>query len=98
MIIKHYELSPEADLDLSDIFDYTEKEHGFNQAVKYLTDINDTFIRLIKSPEIGRVRNDIKQGLYSMAEQEHTIFYRVLDNHIRIVRVLHGSKDIPRQF
>ncbi|MFD1615673.1 type II toxin-antitoxin system RelE/ParE family toxin [Gelatiniphilus marinus] len=37
-------------------------------------------------------------GLYSITEQGHVIFYRILKNHIRIVRVLHGSKDMPKQF
>ena len=32
-----YVLSDEADNDLNDIFDYTEQEHGFDQAILYLT-------------------------------------------------------------
>ncbi|RMZ50540.1 type II toxin-antitoxin system RelE/ParE family toxin [Flavobacteriaceae bacterium PRS1] len=34
----------------------------------------------------------------SIYEQEHIIFYRLLKDNIRIVRVLHGSKDMPRHF
>ena len=93
-----YELSEEADFDLSQIFDYTEKEHGFNQAVLYLTNIEAVFQSLVASPFIGRTRNEIKQELFSITEQEHTIFYRINENYIRIVRVLHGRKDIPKLF
>jgi len=93
-----YKLSIEADIDLGEIFDYTEREYGFNQAVKYLTHLDLLFQKLVLNPEIGRVRNEIKQELYSISEQEHIVFYRILDNYVRIVRVLHGSKDTPKAF
>jgi len=34
--LSHYELSHIADYYLDEISDYTEKEHGFDQAIKYL--------------------------------------------------------------
>ncbi len=95
---KGYKLSEEADFDIGEIFDYTEKRHGFNQAVKYLNDLDAVFEQLVSNPQIGRKRNELKLGLYSITEQEHSIFYRIRDKHIRIVRVLHGSKDISKQF
>ena len=96
--LDYYELSEEADFDLDEIFDYTEMEYGFNQAVIYLTKIDTVFQSLVANPHIGRARNEIKNELYSIAEQEHTIFYRIVENYIRIVRVLHGRKDIPKLF
>ncbi len=93
-----YELSLEADSDLEDIFDYTHKEFGFDQAVKYLTDLEDLFFKLAMQPEIGRKRPEIKIGLLSFPQESHIIFYRILSNKIRIVRVLHGSRDLPRFF
>lgn len=96
--LKGYELSLDADMDLEDIFDYTTREHGFNQAVRYLLNLEIIFNSPVVNPEIGRQRNEIKNGLYSLAEQQHVIFYRILNDHIRIVRVLHGSKDIPNHF
>ena len=93
-----YELSEEADIDIDEIFDYTERQHGFNLAVKYLSDLDTLFKNLIINPEIGRKRNEIRTELYSISGQEHVIFYRILNDHIRIVRVLHGSKDMPRHF
>lgn len=98
MKIESYELSSEADSDLEEIFDYTHQEFGFNQAVKYLTDLDAVFNSLIYSPQMGRLRREIRSELYSITEQEHVIFYRILTNRIRIVRVLHGSKDLPRNF
>jgi len=94
--LNYYRLSKEADHDLDAIFDYTEMEFGFDQAITYLSDLDIVFESLIKNPEIGRKRDELRFGLYSIVEQEHTIFYRIIDDYIRIVRVLHGHKDIPR--
>lgn len=95
---KIYILSEIADKDLEDIFDYTLDEFGFDQAEKYLLEIEEIFQNLIINPQIGKKRDEIKQGLYSFPKDNHIIFYRILDNHIRIVRVLHGSRDIPKYF
>ena len=95
---KIYILSEIADKDLEDIFDYTFDEFGFDQAEKYLLEIEEIFQNLIINPQIGKKRDEIKQGLYSFPKDNHIIFYRILDNHIRIVRVLHGSRDISKYF
>ena len=93
-----YILSEIADKDLEDIFDYTFDEFGFNQAEKYLLEIEEIFQNLIANPQIGKKRDEIKQGLYSFPKDNHIIFYRILDDHIRVVRVLHGSRDLPKYF
>ena len=95
---KIYILSEIADKDLEEIFDYTFDEFGFDQAEKYLLEFEEIFQNLIINPQIGKKRDEIKQGLYSFPKDYHIIFYRILDNHIRIVRVLHGSRDVPKYF
>ncbi len=93
-----YILSEAADKDLEDIFGYTFEDFGFDQAEKYLLEIEEIFQNLILNPHLGKSRNEIKKGLYSFPKDNHIIFYRILDNHIRIVRVLHGSRDVPKYF
>lgn len=93
-----YVLSEIADKDLEEIFDYTMNKFGFDQAEKYLLQIDEIFKMLMKNPESGKQRNEIKEGLYSFPKDNHVIFYRILEDHIRIVRVLHGSRDIPNYF
>ena len=38
-----YKLSVAADIDLDEIFDYTENQHNYHQAVKYLNCIETVF-------------------------------------------------------
>jgi len=95
---KSYILSEIADKDLEEIFDFTFDEFGFNQAEKYLLEIEEIFQNLIINPKLGKKRHEIKEGLYSFPKDNHIIFYRILEDHIQIVRVLHGSKDIPKYF
>ena len=85
-----YILSQEADIDIDNIFEYTAKEFGFNQAVKYITDFDTIFKHLLINPNIGKSRDEIKKGLLSFPKEEHVVFYRILSNHIRIIRILHG--------
>lgn len=95
---KIYILSEIADKDLEDIFDYTVAHFGFGQAEKYLLEIEEIFQNLIINLESGKKRDEIKVGLYSFPKNHHIIFYRILEDHIRIVRVLHGSRDLPKYF
>jgi len=90
-----YELSDEADNDIEDIFDYTVEEFGVDQAASYVSAFDDVFAVLTETPELGRKRPEIRAGLRSVPKESHTIFYRILADRIRIVRILHGSRDLP---
>lgn len=93
-----YQLSTAADYDLEEIFDYTLGEFGLDQAIKYVSEFESLFEQLVKNPEIGKARNEIKLGLKSFPKASHIVFYRILQDHIWIVRILHGSRDILKFF
>lgn len=95
---RFYELSTDADYDLEDIFDYTEKEFGFDQAVFYVDSLVETIESIPSNPKMGRERDEIKNKLHSLLHGKHLIFYRVLLDRIRIVKILHGNRDLPRYF
>jgi toxin ParE1/3/4 len=94
--IESYQLSKQAAQDLEDVFDYTAHEFGLAQAVQYLNELEGVFLQMIDNPGLGKTRDEIKSGLRSFPKSSHIIFYRILKGHIRIVRVLHGSRDIPK--
>jgi toxin ParE1/3/4 len=91
-----YELSQEADNDLQDIYDYTEDKFGTDQAIAYLLGLEELFELLCTQPHTGRMRNEIRKGLRSSSYISHIVFYRVVEKSIRILRVLHASRDIPK--
>jgi toxin ParE1/3/4 len=91
-----YELSIEADKDIDAIFDYTLEEFGMDQAVAYLSGLDDSFTQLLDNPELGSKRSEIRKGLRSIITESHIVFYRVLKDRIRIIRILHASRDLPK--
>lgn len=93
-----YRLSAAAAKDINDIYDYTIDRFGEQQAVKYLTGLDERLAFLAEYPDTGRTRDEVRKGLMSLVYQKHVVFYRVMQYGIRIVRVLHGSMDVPKQF
>jgi toxin ParE1/3/4 len=96
--MSNYVLSKETQKDIDEIFEFGVYKFGHHQALNYLIDLGSNFKTLSENPNIGKKRDEIKQGLYSLPFCSHIIFYRILPTHIRIVRVLHGSKDLSRHF
>ncbi len=93
-----YELTDAALLDFEDIYDYTKSELGQRQAEKYLIEFKETLILLSDNPELGRLRTEIRKSLRSIPKGKHVIFYRIVKKKVRILRILHGSRDLPKQF
>ena len=56
----------------------------------------DAFEQLVRNPQMGHEREEIRQGLRSVMKDKHIVFYRILKDRIRIVRILHGSRDLPK--
>lgn len=89
-------LSEAAKNDLQEIYDFGIFKFGHSQAAKYLEGIQVGIEKISKNPDIGRRRNEIKLELFSFPYGSHIIFYRILPDRIRIVRVLHGRRDLPK--
>lgn len=89
-----YTLSLEADEDLENIYDYGLEKFGKKQAIQYLLELESVFSQLSENPEMGRSRKELHSGIRSFPKISHIIFYHVnRNNHIRIIRILHGSCD-----
>ena len=93
-----YILNKKTQNDIDEIFVFVKNQFEKNKAIEYLIELRSYLDSLAENPKIGKNRKEIKQGLFSFPYKSHIIFYRILSNHIRIVRILHGSKDIPKYF
>jgi len=47
---------------------------------------------------MGRRRDELSPGLRSVVMGSYLIFYRPLEDGIRLMRVAHGSRDLPSLF
>jgi toxin ParE1/3/4 len=73
--------------------------HSVQAAARLRDEFEQTTRMLAGSPRIGRERQDLHPDLRSHpVAGRFVIFYRVADEGIEVVRVLHGSRDIGQLF
>ena len=68
--------SLDAQEDLLSIWLFGADEWSPEQADNYLRDIEDMCDRLRVDPELGRKRDELIAGLYSIPMSSHIIFYQ----------------------
>ena len=90
--------SPEVQEDLLSIWLFGADEWSPEQADEHLRDIEDMCDRLRVHPELGRKRDELIIGLYSIPINPHVLFYQQSSKAITIVRVLHEALDTPQHF
>lgn len=91
-------LSKPAKKDIQDIFEYGRSKFGRNEALVFIRQMRDLIKDLAKNRNLGRDRTDIKAGLFSFPFKGYLVFYRKESLGIYVVRILHGSRDIPYYF
>ena len=98
MTAKKLAFTKEARRDLREIVDYTEQKWGEKQAEKYFNQVMEKCRDLAAETISGRKRHELKGAPFSYSVQSHIIFYQKTKKSIRILRILHGARDIPRYF
>lgn len=82
----------EAEADLADIYDHIAEDSAA-RAGKFVALIRQRCEPLRRYPEMGRARNDLRPGLRTFPVERYLVIYRVLDDAVEIVSVVHGSRD-----
>lgn len=92
-----FRLSALASSDLADIYLYGARRWGRAQADAYDRDLRSSVRTAAHFPQIGR-RYETVSGieLRCYLSGRHVIFYRIEDDGIFIIRVLHGRMDFDR--
>jgi len=93
-----YTLSPRAKQDIADIRKYTKEKWGSEQTKQYLSLLRNTMRGLSENPDLGKNRDDVKEGYRSFPEGKHIIFYRQVKDRIEILGIPHQSMDISSHF
>jgi toxin ParE1/3/4 len=90
-------VSDEADNDLMLIFSYIHQQSP--QAAESIAgEVDRCFQNMSSFPFSGSARPDLGRDIRSVLVPPYVIFYAVRSNHITILRVLHGSRNIEAEF
>lgn len=84
-----------ADLDLEEIEARISSDNPA-EADRFLELLSQRFELIAEMPGIGRRRDNYARGVRSIAEGDYVIVYRVKDEALEILRVLHGARDPER--
>jgi toxin ParE1/3/4 len=91
--LKRYRLSPDARRDVRQIWAYiaADNEAAANRVIR---EFNNKFEFLGRNPRAGRSRDDVQPGLRTFPFEDYLIFYRIISAGVRVVRVVHGARDL----
>ena len=90
--------SPKAKQDLRNIWRYFVRVASPEVADKLLYEIAQAGKRAGERPLLGRSREEVMPGLRSLLVHPYTIFYRVSDAGVEVVRVLHERRNFSTAF
>jgi toxin ParE1/3/4 len=93
---KRFVLAAPARRDLAEIWAWIAENSGSNRADAVLTRLRDACTSLAGNALIGRERQDFRAGLRSFAVPPHVIFYEPTRSGVRVLRVIHGARHLPR--
>ena len=93
-------LAPQARADLDSIWLYFARESGSSAlATRAVGSITDKFGLFTKFPFIGKsLEADLRPNVRSFPVNNYVIFYSVKQGEIRILRIIHASRDAQAVF
>ena len=75
--------------DIDRIAGYSRRRWGVAVAVRYITGLWQAVRRIQRIPSIGSNYGDILESVRRYRFRSHTIYYVVLKDSVRVVRILH---------
>jgi toxin ParE1/3/4 len=90
-------VSDEADNDLMLIFSYLHQQSP-QAAETIASEVDRCFQNMSSFPFSGSPRPDLGHGIRSALAPPYVVFYAVRSDHIIVLRVLHGSRNIRVEF
>lgn len=90
-------ISMAAKMDLDAIYQFSSNEWGSHQAERYLNAFKVKLIKLSNNPKAGQERQDLLANTRSIPVGHHIIFYRISDQTLQVLRILHERQDPIKQ-
>ena len=89
-----FRLSRRARQDLEDIWLYTFQQWSSAQADAYVADLLTACEGLASGEKIARSAHDIREGYHQYRSGSHSIYFKLSDTHVDVLRILHQSMDV----
>ncbi len=83
--------------DLEEIWFYTVEKWSIEQADRYYNLIFDEINYSCRNSTAGKSMEHIRKGFRASKVKSHLIFYRVLNDTIEVIRILHERMDIENR-
>jgi toxin ParE1/3/4 len=102
-VIRRVERLPRARIDLAEIFSYIANDN-LPAAERFVEAAEDAFAKLADMPGMGPEWGSKKRSLRGVrfwpikGFTNYLIFYRRLEDGVRILRVIHGARNIEKVF
>jgi toxin ParE1/3/4 len=91
-----YRLSPAAERDLEQIWEYTYREWGLGLAEQYTDVLTTACQTLAETPNSAPACDHIRRGYRRRSVHRHVIYFRIMAYGIAVILVLHDRMDPPR--
>ena len=91
--MKSFVLSPAAEIDLDDIWDYSVEKWGERQAERYVRMIQDTIIGLTDGTQFSHSAQHVRPDYCKVLVGSHVLFFKGDEKVIDVVRILHQRMD-----
>lgn len=90
-------IDPTARADLRRIKRETVESWGEAQKERYLSKISARIRALAFQPNSGIARDDLDRGVRSAVVGKHLLLYRIIDERVHVLRVVHQNRDLKRE-
>ena len=92
------ELSAAAAKDIEAILEQSLVDFGWLQTEKYYESLKHCLELLSEHPAMGSTAEHIRAGYRRFTHESHVVFYRVNQDGILVIRVLHRRMDVGGHF
>jgi toxin ParE1/3/4 len=94
--VSRYVLSPRARRDLEEIWGYSVARWSTPHAERYIRELVLGIEIIAADPRGEQPCDDIRAGYRKYVIASHIVFYRMTDDTVDVVRIMHGRMDFNR--
>jgi toxin ParE1/3/4 len=90
-------IAPLAEQDLESVADYIARDNPV-RAITFVRELRGQCERIGLNPLGYRQRQELGDGIRSCAHGNYVIYFEIEPDTLRVVRILHGARDLSGQF